>query len=251
MKKIRLQKFFTDCGIMSRRAAENEITAGKVTVNGTVAEIGQKIDPQNDIVVYMGRQIVYPDVNRRATYIMLNKPIGYVTTMSDEKSRKTVSELVSDVGRRIYPVGRLDMYSEGLLIMTDDGEFANKLMHPSHMITKTYKLRVKGALSEEDTVKFTLPMEIDGYNLKPVKAKLIASGDVSKDGTVSSSLRIILSEGRNRQIRKMCEQLGFTVLSLKRIAIGKLKLGDLPVGKWRALTDEEIAYLKNNESLRG
>lgn len=246
MEKIRLQKFFTDCGVMSRRAAENEIASGKVTVNGITAETGQKVDPLCDVIMYKGKQIVYPDINRRATYIMLNKPVGYVTTMSDEKSRKTVSDLVSDVGTRVYPVGRLDMYSEGLLIMTDDGDFANALTHPSHMISKTYKLRVKGKLTAEDAKRFTEPMEIDGYKLRPVKAKLIASGDVSKDGTVSSTLRIILTEGRNRQIRKMCKQLGFTVLSLKRVAVGNISLGDLPTGAWRNLTDDEVAYLKNN-----
>lgn len=246
MEKIRIQKFFTDCGVMSRRAAENEILAGKVTVNGIVAEIGCKIDPENDVVMYLGKQLVYTGASRRYTYIMLNKPVGYVTTMSDEKGRKTVAELVTSVGKRVYPVGRLDMYSEGLLILTDDGELANRLTHPSHNITKTYKLRVKGKLTDEDVKRFCSPMVIDGYSLKPVKARLIASGDVTKDGTVTSTLEVILQEGRNRQIRKMCEQLSLTVLSLKRVSIGKIKLGELKPGKWRDLTEDELSELKND-----
>lgn len=244
MEKIRLQKYFTDCGVMSRRAAESEITAGHVTVNGETAVLGQKVDPTADVIMLSGKEITYPD-ERPGTYIMLNKPVGYVTTMSDEKSRRTVAELVSSVGKRVYPVGRLDMYSEGLLIMTDDGELANRLTHPSHNVTKTYRLKVKGEVTGEDIAAFTSPMEIDGYKLRPVKAHLIASGDVAKDGTVSSAISVTLSEGRNRQIRKMCEKVGLTVLSLKRVAIGKIKLGSLETGKWRRLTDDEINYLKD------
>ncbi len=245
MEKIRLQKFFTDAGVMSRRAAEAEIASGRVTVNGITAEIGMKVDPETDTVMYDGKQVIYPGATHRNTYIMLNKPVGYVTTMADEKGRKTAASLVADAGVRIYPVGRLDMYSEGLLLFTDDGELANHLTHPSHKISKIYKLKVKGDIGEDGAAAFRRPMTIDGYDLKPVGARLVASGDVARDGTVSSTLIITLHEGRNRQIRKMCEQIGLTVLMLKRIAVGDIKLGGLPTGKWRHLTDDEVAYLKN------
>lgn len=246
MEKIRLQKFFTDSGVLSRRAAEAEIAAGRVSVNGITAEIGQKIDPENDVVIYNDKQIVYPGAMHRNTYIMLNKPVGYVTTMSDEKGRKTVTELIDSVGTRVYPVGRLDMYSEGLLLLTNDGELTNKLTHPSHNISKTYKLKVKGDIGQAGARAFTLPMTIDGYRLKPVEARLVASGDVTSDGTVTSTLFITLHEGRNRQIRKMCDQLGYTVLMLKRISIGDVKLGALPTGQWRHLTEDEVEHLKNS-----
>lgn len=243
MEKIRLQKYFTMCGEMSRRAAENEIAAGNVTVNGVVASLGDKIDPKCD-TVRLGTKIIAPAQSGH-TYIMLNKPMGYVTTMSDEKGRKCVSELVSDCPARVYPVGRLDMYSEGLLIFTDDGELANRLMHPSHSFEKVYKVKVKGELSDESIKALTSPMELDGYALQPIEAKIIARGRKDLSGNVYSVLLITLHEGRNRQIRKMCEKCGITVMRLKRISVGPIELGSLESGKWRHLSAGEVSRLKS------
>lgn len=245
MEKIRLQKYFTMCGEMSRRAAENEIAAGNVTVNGVVASLGDKIDPKCD-TVRLGTKIIAPAQSGH-TYIMLNKPMGYVTTMSDEKGRKCVSELVADCPARVYPVGRLDMYSEGLLIFTDDGELANRLMHPSHSFEKVYKVKVKGELSDESIKALTSPMELDGYALQPIEAKIIARGRKDLSGNVYSVLLITLHEGRNRQIRKMCEKCGITVMRLKRISVGPIELGSLESGKWRRLTDAEVSLLKSQD----
>lgn len=244
MEKIKLQKFFTDCGVMSRRSAEREIEAGRVTVNGIVANIGDRISPETDTVRYNG-EIISPALSGH-TYIALNKPLGYVTTMADEKGRKTAAELVSDLGKRVYPVGRLDMYSEGLLIFTDDGELANRLTHPSHDFSKKYVVKVKGECTDADIKKLLAPMELDGYNLRPIKARLIKSGEYDREGNVYSSIAVTLFEGRNRQIRRMCEKCGLSVMRLRRVSVGNVKLGDLPPGKWRYLTDEEINYLKEN-----
>ncbi len=244
MEKIRLQKFFTDCGIMSRRSAEAEIIGGNVKINGAVASLGDKIDPETDVVEWNGR--VIENVTLHRTYIILNKPLGYVTTMADEKGRKTAAELVRDVNTRVYPVGRLDMYSEGLLLFTDDGELANKMTHPSHGIPKIYVVKVKGCVSPEQFETLTSPMNLDGYELKPIKAKLLKNGETDRDGNVYSTIMITLYEGRNRQIRRMCEKSSLVVMRLRRIAVGEVKLGDLALGKWRHLTKEEIEYLKNN-----
>ncbi len=238
MEPIRLQKFFTDNKIMSRRAAEREIENGNVSVNGVTAVIGQKIDPDKDIVTLNGKKIESASVQRH-TYIMLNKPIGYVTTMSDEKGRKCVTELIKDVPERIYPVGRLDMYSEGLLLLTNDGELTNRLTHPRHHIGKVYHVKIKGRISPDITEKLAQPMTIDGYELKPVKVRLIS---VKDDCSV---IEMILFEGRNRQIRKMCESLDLVIMRLTRIAIGEINLGDLAPGKWRYLTKSQVDYLKN------
>ncbi len=245
MEKIRLQKIFTDAGIMSRRAAEKEISDGKVTVNGVTASLGDKADVENDIILYNGKRIGAAP-KRHHTYIMLNKPMGYVTTMSDEQGRKNVTELTAEAGVRIYPVGRLDMYSEGLLIMTDDGELTNKLTHPSHSIGKVYLVKVKGRLGDDAVRALKAPMELDGYRLQPVEVRLVASGKEDREKNVYSVLEITLFEGRNRQIRKMCQICGITVMRLKRIKIGELSLGELSTGKWRHLTEDEVAYLKNS-----
>lgn len=236
MEKIRLQKFFTDMGIMSRRASERVIEAGNVKINGVTAKLGDKIDPENDVIVYNGKEIK-PQIQKKR-YIMLNKPLGYVTTASDEKGRETVLSLLSDVGERVYPVGRLDMYSEGLLILTNDGELTNKLTHPKHNISKVYSVILKGELSPDALHKLNSPMEIDGYKLKPVKVRIVSK----KDGNTNTLFT--LNEGRNRQIRKMCDSCELTIMRLTRISIGKLKLGDLERGKWRELTKNEIEYLK-------
>lgn len=235
MEKIRLQKFFTDNKIMSRRSAEKVIEAGNVKINGVTAKVGDKVDPENDVISYNGKVIKNNQDKKR--YIMLNKPLGYVTTTADEKGRDTVISLLSDVGERVYPVGRLDMYSEGLLILTNDGELTNRLTHPKHNMPKTYSVIIKGDISPDALHTLNSPMEIDGYKLKPVKVRII-----SKKNNNTNTL-FTLNEGRNRQIRKMCEKCGLTIMKLTRISVGKLKLGELERGKWRELTENEVNYL--------
>lgn len=224
---------------MSRRAAEQEISAGRITVNGERVELGRVIDPDNDVVEYQNRQITKPTGTGYVT-VMLNKPRGYVTTMSDEKGRKCVAELLSDVGVRVYPAGRLDYDSEGLLICTNDGELANLLTHPKHHIPKTYHVKIKSAVTPEQMKALNKPMEIDGYLIKPVKAEVIT---LKNDVTV---LSMTLYEGRNRQIRKMCEKLELEIVFLKRISVGELKLGNLKSGTWKKLTKPQVEYLKNS-----
>ena len=238
MEKIKLQKYFTDCGVMSRRAAEKEISEGRVTVNGVTATLGDRISPGTDVVEYKGK-ILKPQVSERIC-VMLNKPTGYVTTLSDEKGRKNVTELVADAGMRLYPVGRLDMNSDGLLLLTNDGELANRLTHPRHEIPKIYRVTVKGEVSGRAMEILTSPLVIDGYRIQPVRVKLL-SLDKKKS---SSLLEMELYEGRNRQIRKMCAAADLKVLRLTRVAYGSLSIGDLPLGKWRYLTENELNYLK-------
>ena len=233
---MRLQKFFSDCGVLSRRAAEAEIAAGKVKVNGAVAQIGDSIDPEVDIVEYKGKRI-RPRVSEKRHYIMLNKPRGYVTTMQDEKGRPTVANLTAGVGTRVYPVGRLDMDSEGLLLLTDDGEFANQLTHPRHEIPKIYHVTLSKVLTKEEIATLRAPMELDGYRLQPVTVKKLAP----------DTIQMNLYEGRNRQIRRMCEAAGLKVIRLQRIAIGDLGLGDLPLGRWCELTADEVNYLTSGK----
>lgn len=245
MELIRLQKFFSDQGILSRRAAEAQIEAGNVTVNGHPAQIGMKIDPETDTVVYNGRILSPVHGHADRTYIMLNKPIGYVTTLKDEKGRLTAADLLRDVPTRVYPIGRLDMYSDGLLLFTDDGDLANRIMHPSHHMEKEYILTLKGILTAEDVRRYTEPMTLDGYALRPVEARLLRAGIALPGGHTGTAVSILLREGRNRQIRRMSEQLGYTVLRLTRVRAGKLVLGDLAPGKWRHLTEQEIQYLKS------
>ena len=240
MEEIKIQKFFTDSGIMSRRAAEEEIKNGNVKVNGEIATIGMRIDPEKDIVTYREKQIKpRRDEN---VYLMLNKPRGFVTTMSDEQNRRSVADLVCEVGARVYPVGRLDMDSDGLLLLTNDGALTNKLTHPRHEIPKIYRVTVSGGVSAEQLAILRAPMIIDGYEILPVKTEVI-----SKNGS-QAILEMTLYEGRNRQIRKMCDAASLKIKRLCRIAIGDLSLGELPVGKWRYLTDDEIAYLKNERN---
>ena len=237
-EKIKLQKYFTDCGILSRRAAEKEIADGKVKVNGIVAKLGDRICPQCDKVEYMGK-ILRPQSAERVC-VMLNKPVGFVTTLSDERGRRNVSELVSGAEVRLYPIGRLDMNSDGLLLLTNDGELANRLTHPKHEIPKIYRVTVRGQVTDTAMRILTSPMTIDGYKIRPVNVKLL-SYDRSAD---SSLLEMELYEGRNRQIRKMCALSDLKVLRLTRIAYGDLTLDTLPTGKWRYLDRGELAYLK-------
>ena len=235
MEKVRLQKFIADSGLMSRRAAEAEIERGSFSVNGHVASIGMKIDPASDVVAYKGKRIRYE--KKKYTYIMLNKPRGYLSSTTDDRGRKCVTDLLDAVEARVYPVGRLDLISEGMLLLTDDGELKNRLTHPSHSLPKLYRVKVGGEVSEEQYDALTSPMTIDGYEIKPVE---VVVGESDESGTV---LKMTLVEGRNRQIRKMCEQVGLTVKRLSRVSIGNLKLNNLPVGKWRYLTADEVDYL--------
>lgn len=235
MEPIRLQKFIADSGLMSRRAAEEEIKSGNVSVNGHVAELGMKINPKSDVVTYNSKRINYE--KKTYTYIMMNKPRGYLSSTSDDRGRKCVTDLLSGIDARVYPVGRLDLISEGMLLLTDDGELKNRLTHPSHSLPKVYRVKVGGEISEEQYDLLTSPMVIDGYKIKPVT---VSVGESDESGTV---LKMTLVEGRNRQIRKMCEAANLTVKRLSRISIGNLKLNSLPVGKWRRLTQDEIQYL--------
>ncbi len=235
MKKIRLQKFLADAGLMSRRAAEEEIARGRVSVNGHPAEIGTQIDPAADLVTYKGKKVLFE--KKEHVYIMMNKPRGYLCSTEDDRGRKCVTDLLDGVKARIYPVGRLDLISEGLLLLTDDGELKNRLTHPSYSLPKIYRVKVSGEVSEAQYLTLTSPLVIDGYKIRPVDVSI---GETDESGTV---LKFTLKEGRNRQIRKMCEQAGLTVKRLSRISVGNLKLDGLPVGKWRYLDAKEVEYL--------
>lgn len=245
MEKIRIQKIFSDAGVMSRRAAEREIEAGNVKVNGETVYLGDRADPESDTITWNGKKIMC-DAGRERTYIVLNKPLGYVTTAKDEKGRESVLDLVRDIGVRVYPVGRLDMFSEGLLLLTDDGDLTYKMTHPSGELKKVYTVKIKGTISDGDLEALRRPMKIDGYRLRPVGVRLISRGKTDRAGTEFSSLEFTLSEGRNRQIRKMCENVGLKVMSLCRVRIGEIELGNLPVGEWRYLSEGELQYLKDN-----
>lgn len=240
METIKLQKYFSDCGIMSRRAAEVEIENGRVTVNGAVAYLGMRIDPETDVIIYKGRKVVPPD--RAKTYILLNKPRQIITSLSDELNRPTVLNFVKDVGVRVYPVGRLDFDSDGLLLFTDDGELTYQLTHPKHQIPKIYHVCVTGEVNEETLKKLSSALVIDGYQIQPVKVEV-----VTKNKSMTT-LKMTLYEGRNRQIRKMCELCKLKVLVLTRVAIGKIELNGLRSGEWRHLTPEEVEYLKSESN---
>ncbi len=233
----RLQKIISASGLASRREAERLISAGKVYVNGSVAQIGDRADPEIDEITVDGKLL---PVSAKKLYIALNKPCGYITTVHDDRGRKTIMELVKDIKERIYPVGRLDMDSSGLILLTNDGDFANKVMHPSSVKNKIYHVKVTG-----DVVK-ALPMLnssmlIDGYRISPAKAVVL------QDNGTSHVLEITIHEGRNRQIRKMCDIAGLKVRSLNRVSIGEVSLGELKAGAWRYLTTEEINSFFNSE----
>ncbi len=232
--QVRLQKFLSECGVASRRKAEELIASGKVKVNGKIASIGDKINPKKDSVTVFGKKVVR---SKTHTYIMLHKPRGFITTLSDEMGRKCVAQLVEDVGTRVYPVGRLDRDSEGLLLLTDDGEFANAITHPAKHVPKTYRVTVRPSINEDQITALTTGVEIDGRLTMPSEVRVISRSE----GRVV--LEIIIYEGRNRQIRKMCEALGLEVARLKRTQIGSVKLGMLKQGDWRNLTDEEVHKL--------
>lgn len=229
----RLQKILSRYGVASRRQAEIMIEEGRVRVNGNTATLGDVADEKEDVIQVDGVRLKKAPPKR---YIILNKPRGYVTTMHCEKGRKNVSDLVQDCTDRVYPVGRLDMYSEGLLLLTNDGEFANRMMHPKETVNKIYHVWVSG-YTQMAVEKMSQSIEIDGRMTKPAKVRLLSrKEDIAM-------LEFILQEGRNRQIRRLCEAAGVTVTRLKRIGEGELELGNLPVGKWRDLTQDELKKL--------
>ena len=225
----RLQKIISARGVASRRVAEKMIEEGRVTVNGTIAMLGQSVDPEMDEILLDGKPL---PTGSDYVYIMLHKPRGYVTTLSDEKGRKTVAQLVADCGVRVYPIGRLDMDSEGLLLFTNNGEFANSMMHPKHEVDKSYLTWVEN-YSESALDVLNKPIVLDGYRVRAPKVRVVKPG----------LLEITIHEGRNRQVRRMCEAAGMHVTRLKRVREGGLQLGDLALGKWRYLTQEEVERL--------
>lgn len=230
----RLQKILSARGVASRRKAEELILAGLVTVNGAVAALGDTADPEQDEILVEGKPL--PEV-QAFVYILLNKPRGYVTTLSDEKGRPNAAQLVADCGVRVYPVGRLDMDSEGLLLFTNDGDFANALMHPRHEVKKTYDVWVTGYAPGAE-VRLSRPITLDGYTIRKPEVKLLkAEGQKAR-------FQVTIHEGRNRQVRRMCQAAGMNVTRLRRIKEGGLSLGGLPLGKWRYLTPEEVDHLK-------
>lgn len=230
----RLQKILSSCGVASRRAVEEWIVAGRVKVNGEIAQLGAKADLERDRIEVDGKLL---KAKEERTYLMLNKPRGYVTTLSDEKGRKTVAQLVSGCGKRVWPVGRLDLDSEGLLILTDDGELTQKLIHPSHEIEKEYLVWVTGDAAKGIPI-LSAPMELDGDRLAPAKVR---KGRVSGGVT---QLSITIHQGKNRQVRRMCAKAGLEVLRLKRIREGKLNLDrTLAAGTFRYLTEDEVKLL--------
>lgn len=231
--KERLQKIISASGITSRRKAEEWIAAGKVSCNGMVCGLGDRADPETDDIRIDGEPI---SVTEEKIYLLLHKPRGYVTTLSDEKGRRNAAQLVADCGKRVYPVGRLDMDSEGLLLFTNDGDFANRLMHPSHEVEKTYRVVVNG-LTELALEKLKRSVTLDGYTIKPPKVVCI------KQALRNAEILVTIHEGRNRQVRRMCAMAGLEVSRLIRISEGALSLGELPCGKWRYLTKDELQKL--------
>lgn len=230
----RLQKILSARGVASRRAAEEWIKAGRVSVNGRTAVLGDTADPEKDDIRVDGKQLPRQE---KLLYLMLHKPRGYVTTLHDEKGRPDAARLVADCGARVYPIGRLDMDSEGLLLFTNDGAFANLLMHPSHEVEKAYEVLVSG-FSPEKLPLLERPIVLEGYCIRPPKVRLLESTGQK------ARLEVVIHEGRNRQVRRMCQAAGMEVLRLKRTREGSLTLGDLPPGKWRSLTQAEIEKLK-------
>ncbi len=234
---MRLQKFMSAAGCASRRRAEELIRAGRVSVNGKTAAIGENIEPETDRICLDGRELRLPAAH---TYIMLHKPRGVVTTLRDEKGRKTVASLVKDAGVRLYPVGRLDMDSEGLLLLTDDGSVANRLAHPSHGIKKTYHAWVAGPDIEEGVKMLRMPLTDGTEHYRPAEARILSG---PRDGR--AVLSVTIGEGKNRQVRKMCAIAGMDVKRLVRVSQGEMRLGDLPTGHWRYLTEAETQFLRD------
>jgi 23S rRNA pseudouridine2605 synthase len=241
-KEVRLQKFISECGVTSRRKAEVLISMGHVKVNGRVSKIGDTINPNKDRVAVDGTLI---KAAKEKKYIVINKPRGYVVTLHDELGRKNVTDLIKGIETRLFPVGRLDKDSEGLLILTDDGTFANALTHPSHHVSKVYKVSITPGITEEQLTRIEQGIELDSVKTAPAKAKLIRQ---EKGRAV---VEITLFEGRNRQIRRMCEVLGIEVARLNRISVGNVKLGSLASGEYRELDSNELKSLFKSAGLTG
>ena len=234
VEKIRLQKYLSQCSVASRRKAEELIIEGRVKINGRKAILGDKVDPVHDKVLVCGKPVRNNDTKM---YIMLHKPRGFVTTLSDEQGRRCVADLVEDAGVRLFPVGRLDRNSEGLLLMTNDGEFSNFLTHPKRHVSKVYRVTVRGKVSDDQIDKMAVGMELEDFTTMPCDISVM---ERHEDRTV---LRFVLYEGKNREIRKLCEAVGLNVIRLKRTEIAGLKLGMLPQGRWRELTEKEVKKL--------
>lgn len=233
----RLQKIIARAGLCSRRAAEELLRAGKVTVNGAVASLGDQADPDTDTITVDGQPL---QAAPKAVYLMLHKPRGYVTTLSDEYGRKTAAELVADCGERVFPVGRLDKESEGLLLFTNDGALMQRLIHPSGEVDKTYHVTVRGAL-ETAVDKLSVLRDVEGEPIRPARVRLL------ERRPRELVLEIVIHEGKNRQIRRMCRQCGLEVARLQRVGEHTLTLGKLPAGQWRYLTEDEVRILKGSE----
>lgn len=235
-QEVRLQKFLAQAGIASRRKSEELISKGLIKVNGNIAQIGDKINPNKDTVLFNDKKVKLSSDPKY--YIMLYKPRGYITTMDDEKNRKCVAQLIKDIPAKLHPVGRLDKDSEGLLLMTNDGDFTNNIIHPSKHVSKTYRVTVRPGISEDQIIKLCTGIQIDSQETLPARV------DVISQEPNRCVLEISIQEGRNRQIRKMCESLDLEVARLKRISIGMIKLGMLKPGLWRNLSSEEIRSFK-------
>lgn len=234
MEEIRLQKYLAECGVASRRKAEEYILDGKVQVNGKIVlELGTKINPDKDEVYFNNKKVTRTNNN---VYILLNKPIGYVTTTKDQFNRETVLDLIKGINQRVVPVGRLDMYTSGALILTNDGDFTYKVTHPSHEITKTYTATLGGIITNEEVEKLRQGIEIEDYITRPAKVKILKT-DTEKN---ISRIEITIHEGKNRQVRKMCEAVGRSVKALHRTKIGNIDVKDLKIGEWRYLSQKEI-----------
>ncbi len=237
MATIRIQKILADAGFCSRRKAEALISAGKVQRNGRPVKLGDKASPK-DLITVDGQRIVVPK-KKNLRYIMLNKPRGYVTTVSDELDRRCVMDLLEDVEERVYPIGRLDRNSEGLLLLTNDGNFANGIMHPSRHVTKTYRVTVRPAITDEQLVQLSDGVVLDGRKTLPANVVVMSN----EPGRVV--MQITIKEGRNRQMRRMCEAVGLEVARLRRTSIGPIKLGMLKPGAYRDLSAEELRAIRN------
>ncbi len=235
MGMIRLQKYMAECGIASRRKCEEMIADGLIRVNGDiVTEPGTKVDPLVDKIEFKnGKKEIKPE---KKVYLMLNKPVGYVTTVKDEKGRSTVMSLLKGVEEKVVPVGRLDMYTSGLLLFSNDGEFINKVTHPSHETTKTYVVKTRGVPSEKDLEKLRNGIKIEDYTTSPAKVEMLLQDNTND----IARLRIEIHEGRNRQVRKMVQAIGLSTIALKRESVGNLSLDGLNKGEWRYLSEEEV-----------
>lgn len=234
----RLQKYMAECGVASRRKCEELILDGRVKVNGQiVTELGTKVTPGVDEIEVDGKKL---DTEKKV-YILLNKPVGYVTTKNDEKDRPTVMELLSEVKEKVVPVGRLDMFTSGLLLFSNDGEFVHKVTHPKHETTKTYIVKTRGVPTEADLEKLRRGIKIEDYTTSPALVKLLLVDNTNN----ISRVWIQIHEGRNRQVRKMCEAIGLSVIALKREGVGNLTCEGVERGKWRYLTEEEVAEILN------